>query len=162
MRVQSILLASNFLYNQQLASAGEVEVANFRKFFKKAQYLMNTLYIKSFMVSMPSNPFLTTQIWTSLLPDYSGWVPHQIFMLELYTLLCPLYQIPHCGLIAPRSTCYDNMKALFFPYLISLLRFTDDSTLAKYYIKTSRQESSLILLIEGVFILRSEKIYICT
>ena len=40
--VQSLLLAGNFLYNQQQPSAGEGEVANFREFFKK-QYLINTL-----------------------------------------------------------------------------------------------------------------------
>ena len=35
----------NTLYNQQQPSAGEGEVANFRKFLEKTQYLMNTLYI---------------------------------------------------------------------------------------------------------------------
>ena len=44
--VHSFLLAGNFLFNQYQPSAGEGEVANFREFLEKTQYLMNTLYIK--------------------------------------------------------------------------------------------------------------------
>ena len=43
--VQSLLLAGSFLYNQWQPSAGEGEVANFREFLDKNQYLMNTLYL---------------------------------------------------------------------------------------------------------------------
>ena len=41
--VQSLLLVGKFLYNQQRPSGGEGEVANFREFLEKTQYLMNTL-----------------------------------------------------------------------------------------------------------------------
>ena len=45
---QSLLLAGNFLYNQQQPSAVEGEVVNFKKSWQKnPQYLMNTLYIKT-------------------------------------------------------------------------------------------------------------------
>ena len=43
---QSLLLAGNFLYKQQQPSAGEGEVANFREFLRKTQYLMSTLQLE--------------------------------------------------------------------------------------------------------------------
>ena len=44
-RMQSLLSAGNFLYNQQQPSSGEGEVSHLREFLEKTQYLMNTLYI---------------------------------------------------------------------------------------------------------------------
>ena len=43
--VQSLLLADYSLYNQWQPSADEGDVANFREFLDKTQYLMNTLYL---------------------------------------------------------------------------------------------------------------------